>query len=85
MASEEAADWWVSLNSLERFMYMLEGKYATDVTFLVGEGEGQEVIDCHRFPLIAGSSVFEQMLQNKFNEQFTVSEVEPSGFKAMIK
>ena len=85
MASEEAADWRVGLSTLEKFKYMYEGKYACDVKFLVGEGEQQEVVNCHKFPLIAGSAVFEQLLEHKLHQEINVPDVEPSGFKAMVK
>ena len=66
---------------------LLNQKYC-DVTLIVGTVD-QERIECHKFPLIARSSVFEAMFSGRWNgdknQEFEIPDAEPHAFKLFLK
>ena len=80
MASEEDTDWRGEMTLLERQRFMYIGKYACDVTFVVGEIE--EKVYAHSFILVSGSAVFEQTLRNL--DERGKRNIRVKGFSAEI-
>lgn len=64
--------------------------YATDIQFLVGEGDQQSLVEAHKYVLVSRSPVFFAMLCGNMSEAreegpIRIPDVTPEAFRILLK